>query len=83
MVKDDIIDNLRDVIVSWTEEQRSQLFVTPGDICRFYVSEIDIQEEEDSAIVDISMIYHVVKGFKELTSESKITPTEFIKKSSK
>lgn len=83
MVKDDIIDNLRDVIVSWTEEQRSQLRVTPGDICRFYVSEIDIEEEDDSAIVDISMIYHVVKGFKDLTSESTITPTEFIKKSSK
>ncbi|XP_055319516.1 uncharacterized protein LOC129577078 [Sitodiplosis mosellana] len=80
LVKDDIIESLRNVIVSWREEQRSELRVMPGDICRLFLSDIQIQE--DSGIVDICMIYHLVKGFKELTSESKITPSEFIKKSS-
>lgn len=88
LVTDNTIDTLRDVITSWTEEQRSELRVLPDDICRLYVSEIEIEEDADSGsgIVNIFMIYHVVKDFKELTTEPKITPSlkasELMKKTS-
>lgn len=83
LVKDDIIDQIRNVIVTWTEAQRSELRVSSDDFCKIYLSDIQIQEEGDGAIVEISTIYHLVRGFKQLTSETEVSPTEFIKKSSK
>lgn len=83
LVTDDIIDQLRNVIVTWTEEQRAELRVVQDDMCKIYISDIQIEEKGDGAIVHISMIYHLVKGFKELTSGTNISPTEFIQKSSK
>lgn len=82
-MKDDIIDNLQPVITSWTDEQRAELRVIKDDICNIHVSDIQIQEDDDGAIVDISMIYHLVKGYKQLTSDGTISPVEFIQKSSK
>lgn len=79
LVKNDLIDSLRDVIESMTVKQRSNLRVRESDICRIFVSAIDIIEEnDDDAVVDISMIYHVVRNFKEITNVTK----QFLKVSS-
>lgn len=82
LVVDSTIDALRDVITSWTEEQRSELRVLSDDMCRLYVSDIQIKENDDSGIVNIFMIYHVVKDFKKLTTEPQMIPSDWMKKTS-
>lgn len=82
-MKDEIIESLRDPILSMTEAQRSELRVQCGDIVRQFVSTIDITEARGSVFVDILMIYHVLKDFKRITNDNEVTPTELFKQSSK
>lgn len=83
LVKDEVIERLRQPIVAMTDAQRSELRVHVDDIVKQFVSGIELNEVHGSVFVDISMVFHVVRDFKRLTSENEITPTEFIKQSSK
>lgn len=83
LVKDEVIESLRDPIVSMTDAQRSEIRVTESDMVKQFVSQIEFTEARGSVFVDISMVYHVVRDFQRLTSENQITPSEFIKQSSK
>ncbi|XP_031640731.1 uncharacterized protein LOC116352349 [Contarinia nasturtii] len=60
LVTDEVIDRLRHVIVTMTDEQRSRLRVKMNDIPQFLVSSIEIKEKNDSTCVDISLICKAV-----------------------
>lgn len=83
LVTDDLLKRLRDPINSMNKTQRDELRVTQDDIVKQIVSTIDFKEKDDSAIVEISMIYHIVRGFKRLEDEFSKTPSEFLKHPSK
>lgn len=84
MVTDEVIDRLKPIIESTTEYQRSELRAASQDICKVFVSDIEMEEEKDRVLVKISMIYHVIKGFADLNQlgNDKIPPKEFLNKAS-
>lgn len=81
LVKDQVIESVRNVIDSMTEKQREQLYITSDDICKQTVSGIEVKPEGGQVLVEISMVYHLVKGFKDLT-DGKVEPKEFFNKTS-
>lgn len=89
LVTDDVIDDLREKLSTWTNEQRSHLRSQAEDICRYILRDIEIVEEDDQVLVKITMVYHVVEGFKNITDgkfdnyfQSKPSAEEFLRKSS-
>lgn len=81
LVTDDIIDSLREKIDAMTDEQRQQLRTLPEDICKAILNDIELVEEDDSLLVKMTMVYHVVRGFADLR-ENRVPPADFLKKSS-
>lgn len=89
MLTDDLIDDLREKLSNWTTEQRSQLRSKADDICRAVLRDIEMVEEDDRLMVKMSMVYHVVEGFQDLTEgkfdenfQKKISAKDFLRKSS-
>lgn len=89
LVTDDRIDDLRERIESWTEEQRSRLRTQSEDMCRAVLRDIEMVEEDDRLLVQMSMVYHVVEGFQNLTEgkfdnqfSEKMNAKDFLRKSS-
>lgn len=81
LVTDDLIDSLREKIEAMTDEQRQHLRTVPEDICKAILNNIELVEEDDSLLVKMTMVYHVVRGFMDL-KENRIPPDDFLKKSS-
>lgn len=90
LITDDLIDELRERLSTWTVEQRTQLRSNADDICRAILRAIDVVEEDDRLLVKMSMVYHVVEGFEDLTQgkfdgkfqNSKLSARDFLLKSS-
>lgn len=89
MVTDDQIDYLRDKLSNWTTEQRSQLRSQSADVCRAIPRHVEMVEQDDRLLVKISMVYHVVEGFQNLTEGKlddkfprKMNTQDFLRKSS-
>lgn len=90
MVTDDLIDELREKLSTWTTQQRSQLRSQSEDMCRAFAHDIKmVEDDHHRLLVKISMIYHVVEGFQNLTEgkfdehfSGKLNSQEFLRKSS-
>lgn len=90
LVTDDHIDDLREKIGSWTSEQCLRLRTQSEDMCRAILRNIEMVEEDDRLLVKMSMVYHVVEGFQNLTEgkfddklPGQINAKDFLRKSSK
>lgn len=90
MVTDDLIDELREKLADWTDDQRAQLRSKSEDMCRSILRSIETVERDDgSLIAKLSMVYHVVEGFQDLTEgkfdnefQKKVSAKDFLRKSS-
>lgn len=90
MVTDDLIDDLREKLPKWTDEQRSRLRSQSEDMCRAILRDIEIIEDNYRLLIKMSMVYHVVEGFQNLTegkfdnnfSGPTTNPQDFLRKSS-
>lgn len=67
MVTDEVIDDLREKLPTWTNDQRSYLRTESEDMCRAILHSIETVESDDRLLVKMSMVYHVVEGFQQLT----------------
>lgn len=90
LVTDDLIDELREKLADWTDEQRSQLRSKSEDMCRSILRSIEtVEQDGGSLIAKLTMVYHVVEGFQDLTEgkfdgefQKKVGAKDFLKKSS-
>lgn len=90
LVTDDLIDELREKLADWTDDQRRQLHSKSEDMCRAFLRSIEmVEEDDDRLVVKMSMVYHVVEGFQDLTEgkfdeifAKKISTKDFLRKSS-
>lgn len=79
LVKDDVIERLGSIIENMNDKQRAHLYLTSDDICKRIVTGIEFIVNDGQILVEISMVYHLVKGFKDLT-DGNVPPNEFFNK---
>lgn len=89
MVTDDVIDELREKLADWTDDQRAQLRSKSEDMCRSLLRSIETVEQNGTLLAKLSMVYHVVEGFQDLTEgkfdgefQKKVSAKDFLRKSS-
>lgn len=73
LVTDDTIEILRESTKNFSLEQKSQMVVDPDDITYNYMYEINVirknEEEIEKKFVQVTMIYHVVRGYSKYIEE--------------
>lgn len=90
LVTDNLIDDLREKLSTWTDEQRAHLRSQTEDMCRAILRRIEIiEDDDDRLLVKMKMVYHVVEGFQNLTEgkydynfSGKMSAQDFLRKSS-
>lgn len=83
LVKDEVIDNISNVIESMTDDQLAQLRFKEHEFVNKSVYGIEITEQNSQTLVEILMIYHLVRGIEQLEKEEPTNAREFIGKASK
>lgn len=83
LVKDEVIDNISNVIESMTDDQLAQLRFKEHEFVNKSVYGIEITEQNSQTLVEILMIYHLVRGIEQLEKDEPTNAREFIGKASK